>query len=169
MLQSGVDRVFCPHGLGHHLGLAVHDVSEHGPVPKGVPLEAGFVVTVEPGVYFMPLLLRRAMEEGEGRGKEGGDKSNSGGGGAGRFLVPGEIAHFEGLGGVRIEDNVAILPRPTTAEGAASGGGGGAAAAAAAGAAEVLNLTEATGRAPKRPEEIEAAMAAAVTMAARRP
>jgi Xaa-Pro aminopeptidase len=46
-LDAGVDRVFMPHGLGHFLGLDVHDVSDVGPVPRR--LEPGHVITVEPG------------------------------------------------------------------------------------------------------------------------
>lgn len=155
MLAARVDRVFCPHGLGHHLGLDVHDVSEHGPVPNKAPLEPGFVVTVEPGIYFMPLLLARAEADAAGTG---------------RFLVREEIAAYEGLGGVRIEDNVALLPAEAVA--AAGGGngsnGGNGGSKAAAAAAAVLNLTTATGRAPKAPADVEAAMAAMVAASAPR-
>eukprot|EP00955_Chlamydomonas_euryale_P086017 364185-Chlamydomonas_euryale.AAC.12 len=47
-----------PHGLSHHLGLDVHDVSSTGPVAK--TFEAGHVVTVEPGCYFIDPLLDKA-------------------------------------------------------------------------------------------------------------
>lgn len=72
-LESGVTRTFLPHGLGHLLGLQVHDaggrlVSPDGdvrPPPAADPflrltrtVEAGFVLTIEPGVYFIPALLR---------------------------------------------------------------------------------------------------------------
>ncbi|KAI8473827.1 MAG: peptidase M24, structural domain-containing protein [Monoraphidium minutum] len=123
MLQARVDRVFCPHGLGHHLGLDVHDASEDGPVPA--TLDAGNVVTCEPGVYFMPLLQRRALADA----------------GQAPFLNAAELDKWAAVGGVRIEDNVALLP-------AAAGGG-------------VLNLTAAAGAAPKGAAEIEAVMAAA--------
>ena len=71
-VASGVSSVFFPHGLGHPLGLQVHDVagfqqSEDGGTigrPDGHPylrmtrvLEPGMVVTIEPGLYFIDMLL----------------------------------------------------------------------------------------------------------------
>jgi len=68
----GLTRAFLPHGVGHHLGLQVHDVGGRQRAPEGgtVPppehhpflrntrtLEPGHVVTIEPGLYFIPLLL----------------------------------------------------------------------------------------------------------------
>ncbi|MEZ6188917.1 MAG: Xaa-Pro dipeptidase [Planctomycetota bacterium] len=68
---------FYPHGLGHHLGLQVHDVGglstrpeeEQGERPERFPhlrtvrpVEAGHVLTVEPGLYFIPALLARYRE-----------------------------------------------------------------------------------------------------------
>ncbi|KAF8055939.1 hypothetical protein HT031_006578 [Scenedesmus sp. PABB004] len=100
LLEQGIDRVFMPHGLGHHLGLDVHDVSPDGPVPAG-RLEAGHVLTVEPGVYFMPLLLERAFA----------DPAQA------RCLNRAALEGLVPLGGVRIEDNVLL----TSDEG---GGGG---------------------------------------------
>jgi Xaa-Pro dipeptidase len=73
--ESGLTSVFFPHGIGHLIGLQVHDVSgfasdESGtrrPAPIGHPflrltrkLEPGFVVTIEPGIYFIDMLLREA-------------------------------------------------------------------------------------------------------------
>ncbi|MDR7332593.1 Xaa-Pro dipeptidase [Roseateles asaccharophilus] len=73
MVEEGVTKPFFPHGIGHLLGLQVHDVggfmaSENGGVadkPEGHrylrltrPLQAGMVVTIEPGLYFIPTLLR---------------------------------------------------------------------------------------------------------------
>lgn len=72
MVAEGVTKPFFPHGIGHLLGLQVHDVggfmaSEAGGVadkPEGHrylrltrPLQAGMVVTIEPGLYFIPMLL----------------------------------------------------------------------------------------------------------------
>jgi Xaa-Pro dipeptidase len=71
-VDKGISAAFLPHGLGHLLGIQVHDVagfrasadSDPIPRPPGHPalrltrrLEAGMVVTVEPGVYFIPKLL----------------------------------------------------------------------------------------------------------------
>ncbi len=78
-----VTSVFFPHGIGHLLGLQVHDVAglaadpsgaREIPRPEGHPflrltrmLEPGFVVTVEPGIYFIDLLLDAARDDGRGR------------------------------------------------------------------------------------------------------
>jgi Xaa-Pro dipeptidase len=71
-VECGLSSVFFPHGLGHFLGLQVHDVAglqrdEDGNTiarPEGHPylrltrvLEAGNVLTIEPGIYFIDLLL----------------------------------------------------------------------------------------------------------------
>src|SRR6202035_6198130 len=75
-VATGVSSVFLPHGIGHLLGLEVHDVGgfmrspEEGdeiPRPPGHPflrltrvLQEGFVVTMEPGIYFIEQLLNAA-------------------------------------------------------------------------------------------------------------
>ncbi|MBI5508272.1 MAG: Xaa-Pro dipeptidase [Deltaproteobacteria bacterium] len=71
-VARGVTRTFFPHGVGHHLGLQVHDVGGHqadidGGVKAPPPehrylrntrsLAPGHVVTIEPGIYFIPMLL----------------------------------------------------------------------------------------------------------------
>lgn len=70
-VAEGVTRAFCPHGLGHSLGLQVHDVAglRHpdgtpAPAPESHPalrltrtLRPGMVVTIEPGLYFIDMLL----------------------------------------------------------------------------------------------------------------
>ncbi len=71
-VESGVSSTFFPHGLGHYIGLQVHDVGafmadEDGtpiPRPAGHPylrltrtLDAGQVMTIEPGLYFIDMLL----------------------------------------------------------------------------------------------------------------
>jgi Xaa-Pro dipeptidase len=76
-LEREVTSVFLPHGIGHLLGLEVHDVGgfwgspEEGDIPRppGHPylrltrtLEAGFVVTMEPGIYFIDQLLRSGAD-----------------------------------------------------------------------------------------------------------
>ena len=49
LLENSIDKLFMPHGLGHFLGMDVHDVSPSGPVPE--QLQPGHVVTCEPGTY----------------------------------------------------------------------------------------------------------------------
>jgi Xaa-Pro dipeptidase len=96
-LQAGVTSVFFPHGIGHLLGLQVHDV---GGVlterPEGHPylrltrmLEPGVVVTVEPGIYFIDSLLAGAHEDTRRQHID--------------WAVIEELKPF---GGIRIEDNV---------------------------------------------------------------
>lgn len=99
MVEQGITRAFFPHGLGHLLGIQVHDVGgKPGPSPAEAPflrltrtLEPGMVLTIEPGLYFIPSLLKP--------------------------LLTGELApnlHRElieelaGCGGIRIEDNVLV-------------------------------------------------------------
>ena len=105
-VETGLSSVFLPHGLGHLLGLQVHDVGglqktpEGGsiPRPEGHPylrltrvLEENFVVTMEPGLYFIDQLLDQA------RGDHRGAK-----------IDWARIEQFRPFGGIRIEDNLAI-------------------------------------------------------------
>lgn len=74
--EAGAVAMFMPHGLGHMMGLDVHDMENYGEVYVGYPrgaqkdsrfgfrslrlgrtLEPGFVFTVEPGIYFIPDLI----------------------------------------------------------------------------------------------------------------
>ncbi len=79
-VETGLSAVFFPHGLGHFLGLQTHDVAgliadaEGTPIPRpdGHPflrltrkLEAGNVLTIEPGLYFIEPLLRKWREQGD--------------------------------------------------------------------------------------------------------
>lgn len=105
-VARGVSSAFLPHGLGHLLGLQVHDVgglrpdpdSEPIPRPEGHPalrltrrLQAGMVVTVEPGLYFIDSLLRRLRD-----GPHGGSVDWS------------RVDALKDCGGIRIEDNVLV-------------------------------------------------------------
>ncbi|KAG5637650.1 hypothetical protein H0H81_003727 [Sphagnurus paluster] len=122
LLASGISAAFFPHGVGHSLGMDVHDVpsvSKPVDVTTGAlqvigdgalagdkaewghascyeylrlrrPLEAGMVVTVEPGIYFSPHLLARAGVHNSA------------------FLDVEVLRKYEGMGGVRIEDVVVI-------------------------------------------------------------
>ncbi|WP_329741256.1 Xaa-Pro dipeptidase [Dyella sp. A6] len=77
-VESGVTSAFFPHGLGHSIGLQVHDVAgfqrdENGGSiarPEGHPylrmtrvLEPGMVVTIEPGLYFIDMLLQELKDK----------------------------------------------------------------------------------------------------------
>jgi len=104
-VASGLSAVFYPHGLGHFIGLQTHDVAglidnSGNPVarPDGHPflrltrvLEAGNVVTIEPGLYFIPSLLERWKKRGE-QAVINWDAVDR--------LLP--------HGGIRIEDNVVV-------------------------------------------------------------
>ncbi len=105
-VEAGITRVFFPHGLGHFIGLQVHDVAgflkdESGetlPKPEGHPylrctrtLEAGNVITVEPGIYFIDMLLA-GLRQGPHAGAVNWAK----------------VEHLHGFGGVRIEDDVVV-------------------------------------------------------------
>ena len=105
-LETRVTSVFLPHGIGHLLVLEVHDVGgfmaspEGGDIerPQGHPylrltrvLEPGFVVTMEPGLYFIDQLLEAARADARAR------RIN--------WSRVGELSRF---GGIRIEDNLAV-------------------------------------------------------------
>jgi len=104
--STGLSRPFFPHGLGHHLGLQVHDVGGHladadgtpAPPPEAHPflrntrtIEARHVFTIEPGLYFISMLLKEFRE---------GPQSS-------KFNWP-LIDELAPLGGIRIEDNVVV-------------------------------------------------------------
>lgn len=106
MLETGVSRTFFPHGLGHFLGLQVHDVggfmSDERGTPKPAPeehpflrltrtLEASQVVTIEPGLYFIDSLLEE-LKAGEHGAKVNWEL----------------VAEMRQYGGIRIEDNVIV-------------------------------------------------------------
>jgi Xaa-Pro dipeptidase len=104
-LEAGVTQVFFPHGIGHLLGLQVHDVGgvmgdpagHERERPKGHPylrltrmLEPGVVVTVEPGIYLIDSLLAAAHAD-ERRA----------------HIDWAVVDDLKPYGGIRIEDNVA--------------------------------------------------------------
>lgn len=99
MVSEGVTLAFFPHGIGHFLGVQVHDVAGK-PVqpPADAPflrlmrtLEPGMVVTIEPGLYFIPSLLEPLLS-----------------GPLGRHINRPLIDELRGCGGIRIEDNVVV-------------------------------------------------------------
>ncbi len=104
MMEENIFALFFPHGLGHFLGLDTHDV---GGYPKGVDridrpgirflrvrreLMPGMVITIEPGIYFIPALLKPALENAT----------------QARFLNREKIESLYNFGGIRIEDNLVI-------------------------------------------------------------
>ena len=104
-LEAGVSAYFLPHGLGHFLGVQVHDVNGQVdadgsalPPPDAYPflrltrtLEPGHVVTVEPGLYFIPMLLDQLRESAYGR-----------------RIDWAQVESLKPCGGIRIEDNVLV-------------------------------------------------------------
>ncbi len=114
---KGLTRAFFPHGVGHHLGIQVHDVAGRQADPTGTPappppehpylrntrtIEPGQVFTIEPGIYFIPMLLRPLR---------GGPLAS-----AVDWKLVDALTPF---GGVRIEDNVLVTetgPRNLTRE-----------------------------------------------------
>lgn len=105
-LETGVSAAFLPHGLGHLLGVQVHDVggfraqADADPIPRPAghpalrltrPLAPGMVVTVEPGLYFIDSLLARLKS----------------GPHAAAVNWP-LVERLAPCGGIRIEDNVVV-------------------------------------------------------------
>jgi Xaa-Pro dipeptidase len=103
-VSSGLSSVFFPHGVGHLLGLQVHDVAgfaidrngNEKAQPPGHPylrltrtLEPGFVVTIEPGVYFIDALLNQARSSGHAANIDWA-----------------RVEALRPFGGIRIEDDV---------------------------------------------------------------
>jgi Xaa-Pro aminopeptidase len=109
-VEQGAHALFFPHGIGHMLGLDVHDMEDLGDLvgyPEGEArstqfglaflrlakkLEAGFVITVEPGVYFIPPLIDLWAAERRHAA----------------FIDYRAVEAYRGFGGVRIEDDLLI-------------------------------------------------------------
>ncbi|ORY95773.1 peptidase M24, structural domain-containing protein [Syncephalastrum racemosum] len=104
LLDNGVVAAFFPHGVGHMLGLDVHDV---GGYPEGVAkidrpgyrylrmrrtLAAGNVVTVEPGIYFCDFIIDPVLKAVE----------------TSKCIDVDMLNKYKSVGGVRIEDNILI-------------------------------------------------------------
>jgi Xaa-Pro aminopeptidase len=112
-VREGAHALFFPHGLGHMLGLDVHDMEALGEdnvgydretkrsgqfglaaLRLGRRLEADFVVTVEPGIYFIPALMDQWRREGRWAS----------------FIAFDKLEPYRRFGGIRIEDVVRITP-----------------------------------------------------------
>jgi Xaa-Pro aminopeptidase len=109
-VEAGAHALFFPHGIGHMLGLDVHDMEDLGDIVGyrkkeqrsgqfglnslrlSRPLEPGFVLTVEPGIYFIPALIERWKNELLHM----------------EFINYDKVDSFRSFGGIRIEDNVLI-------------------------------------------------------------
>ena len=107
LIESGVTSAFFPHGLGHLLGVQVHDVGgfmadENGGIidpPSGHPflrltrlLEANMVLTIEPGIYIIDMLLENLQ----------GTPAHA-------MVNFKQVDRLRPYGGIRIEDNVRVL------------------------------------------------------------
>eukprot|EP01123_Difflugia_compressa_P001292 TRINITY_DN11482_c0_g1_i1.p1 TRINITY_DN11482_c0_g1~~TRINITY_DN11482_c0_g1_i1.p1 ORF type:complete len:416 (-),score=78.42 TRINITY_DN11482_c0_g1_i1:116-1339(-) len=80
--------IFMPHGLGHLLGLDVHDVS----IYPQTPLIPGMIVTIEPGIYFNKFLINRSINDPN----------------VNTFLNIPKLLECNNFGGIRIEDDVLV-------------------------------------------------------------
>ena len=115
ILEAGTSKGFLPHGLGHHVGLEVHDVL-HVPTmrysaakishqalvperalapcrPEHPPLKEGMVVTIEPGIYFNRYALEREYLTSPTHSK---------------YINSQVLEKYWAVGGVRIEDDILI-------------------------------------------------------------
>lgn len=116
MVAEGVAGMFMPHGLGHNMGIDVHDMEDLGEDLVGYDedqtrsgqlglgnlrmarrLRPGHVVTDEPGIYFIPALIAKWKAEGTDKG----------------FVNYPALEKYSDFGGIRLEDDVLI-----TADGA---------------------------------------------------
>jgi Xaa-Pro aminopeptidase len=111
IVQAGAHALFFPHGLGHMLGLDVHDMEDLGEehtgyyaglerstqfglksLRMGRELEPGFVMTIEPGIYFIPELIDIWQKEGRFT----------------QFINYPALEAYRHFSGVRIEDDVLV-------------------------------------------------------------
>jgi Xaa-Pro aminopeptidase len=104
LLEQDAQALFFPHGIGHMLGLGVRDAGGKLPGRKqskkpgirylrvDLPLKVGYVMTIEPGIYFIPALLQNAEKRTQYRDAVAWDRVD-------RMLA---------FGGIRIEDNVLV-------------------------------------------------------------
>lgn len=116
MVEAGIAGLFMPHGLGHNMGLDVHDMEDYGENYVGYDddqsrspqlglgslrmarkLMPGNVITDEPGIYFIPALIEKWKSE----------KTDQG------FVNYQKLESYYDFGGIRLEDDVLV-----TADGA---------------------------------------------------
>ncbi len=111
MVALGISGLFMPHGLGHNMGLDVHDMEDLGENYVGYgderhrspllgmgnlrmarELKPGHVISDEPGIYFIPALIEQWKREGTDRG----------------FVNYAKLADYYDFGGIRLEDDVLV-------------------------------------------------------------
>ena len=116
MVEAGIAGLFMPHGLGHNMGLDVHDMEDYGENYVGYDddqsrspqlglgslrmarkLVPGNVITDEPGIYFIPALIEKWKSEKTDKG----------------FVNYSKLESYYDFGGIRLEDDVLV-----TADGA---------------------------------------------------
>lgn len=107
-VEAGAHALFFPHGLGHMLGLDTHDMEDLGEdyvgysdtlkrssqfglrsLRLGRTLKPGFVLTIEPGIYFIPALIDKWRNEGQHTG----------------FINYDALESYKDFGGIRVEDD----------------------------------------------------------------
>ena len=112
-VAAGAHALFMPHGLGQMMGLDVHDMEDLGQIYVGYDdetrpidqfgtsslrmgrrLQEGFVITDEPGCYFIPALIDQWRAQGIHK----------------EFLNYDKIETFKDFGGIRLEDDILIIP-----------------------------------------------------------
>jgi Xaa-Pro aminopeptidase len=110
-VRAGAHGLFFPHGLGHMIGLDVHDMEDLGEDFVGYDhtversdqfglaylrlakeLEPGYVLTVEPGIYFIPALIDQWAEEKKFQ----------------QYIDYARLEEYRHFGGIRIEDDVLV-------------------------------------------------------------
>ena len=113
MVACGIAGLFQPHGLGHNMGLDVHDMEDLGENLVGYDpdqtrakqlglgslrmarrLKPGHVITDEPGIYFIPALIEKFKKEGLGKD----------------FVNYSKLESYYDFGGIRLEDDVLVTP-----------------------------------------------------------
>ena len=113
-VAAGAHALFFPHGLGHLIGLDVHDLEDLGEDMVGYneevtrsdqfglaylrlakKLKKGYAITVEPGIYFIPELIDQWKKEGKFL----------------KFINYKKVKEYLDFGGIRIEDNVIITAK----------------------------------------------------------
>ena len=110
-VANGAHALFFPHGLGHMMGLDVHDMENYGEINVGYDeeirpvdqfgtaylrlgrrLRKDFVITNEPGIYFIPALIEKWYNE----------KINH------AFINFDQVKHYLDFGGIRLEDDILV-------------------------------------------------------------